>query len=155
MEAMQRFTQAAEQAGFSVVAEQFPEGTRTAKDAAAAVGCELAQIVKSLVFVHGENPYLVLASGKNRVDESLVAEVMGIKSLSIASPEQVRKATGFAIGGTPPFGHPTSIPTTLDKDLLGYETIWAAAGTPDTCFPISPQDLEKITSAVVADVAAA
>ena len=80
---------------------------------------------------------------------------MGIKSLSIASPEQVRKATGFAIGGTPPFGHPTAIPTTLDKDLLVYETIWAAAGTPDTCFPISPQDLEKITSAVVADVAAA
>ena len=152
MEAMQRFTQAAEQAGFSVVAEQFPEGTRTAKDAAAAVGCELAQIVKSLVFVHEENPYLVLASGKNRVDESLVAEVMGIKSLSIASPEQVRKATGFAIGGTPPFGHPTAIPTILDKDLLVYETIWAAAGTPDTCFP---QDLKKITSAVVADVAAA
>ena len=155
MEAMQRFTQAAEQAGFSVVAEQFPEGTRTAKDAAAAVGCELAQIVKSLVFIHGENPYLVLASGKNRVDESLVAEVMGIKSLSIASPEQVRKATGFSIGGTPPFGHPTAIPKILDKDLLVYESIWAAAGTPDTCFPISPQDLEKITSAVVADVAAA
>ena len=80
---------------------------------------------------------------------------MGIKSLSIASPEQVRKATGFAIGGTPPFGHPTAIPTILDKDLLVYETIWAAAGTPDTCFPIRPQDLEKITSAVVADVAAA
>ena len=155
MDAIQRFTQAAEQSGFSVVAEQFPEGTRTAKDAAAAVGCELGQIVKSLVFVHKENPYLVLASGKNRVDESLVAKVMGIESLSIATPEQVRKATGFAIGGTPPFGHPTPIPTTLDKDLLEYETVWAAAGTPDTCFPISPQNLEKITSAVVADVAAA
>ena len=89
MDAIQRFTQAAEQSGFSVVAEQFPEGTRTAKDAAAAVGCELAQIVKSLVFVHKENPYLVLASGKNRVDESLVAKVMGIESLSIATPEQV------------------------------------------------------------------
>ena len=155
MDAIQRFTQAAEQSGFSVVAEQFPEGTRTAKDAAAAVGCELGQIVKSLVFVHEENPYLVLASGKNRVDESLVAKVMGIESLSIATPEQVRKATGFAIGGTPPFGHPTPIPTTLDKDLLEYETVWAAAGTPDTCFPISPQNLEKITSAVVADLAAA
>tara|TARA_B100000029_G_scaffold375593_1_gene370035 strand:- start:97 stop:564 length:468 start_codon:yes stop_codon:yes gene_type:complete len=155
MDAIQRFTQAAEQSGFSVVAEQFPEGTRTAKDAAAAVGCELGQIVKSLIFVHEENPYLVLASGKNRVDESLVAKVMGIESLSIATPEQVRKATGFAIGGTPPFGHPTPIPTTLDKDLLEYETVWAAAGTPDTCFPISPQNLEKITSAVVADVAAA
>ena len=80
---------------------------------------------------------------------------MGVKSLSMASPEQVRDATGFAIGGTPPFGHPTPIRTTLDKDLLAYETLWAAAGTPDTCFPISPQDLEKITSAVVADVAAA
>ena len=155
MDAVQRFTQAADTAGFPVAAEQFPEGTRTAKDAAAAVGCELAQIVKSLVFVHGENPYLVLASGKNRVDESLVAEAVDVESLSIASPDQVRKVTGFAIGGTPPFGHLTLIPTILDKDLFTFETVWAAAGTPDTCFPISPQDLEKITSAIVADVAAA
>ena len=155
MDAMQRFIQAAELAGFLVEAEKFPDGTRTAKDAAAAVGCELAQIVKSLVFVHGESPYLVLASGKNRVDESLVAKVMGVESLSIATPDQVREATGFAIGGTPPFGHLTTIPTTLDSDLFSYETVWAAAGTPDSCFPISPKDLEKISAAVVADVAAA
>ena len=152
MDAVERFTNAAQLANISIEVGRFPEGTGTAKDAAAAVGCELAQIVKSLVFVSCGEPYLVLASGKNRVDESLVAEVLEIDSLSIASPEQVREATGFAIGGTPPFGHLRLIPTILDKDLLAYDTVWAAAGTPDSCFPINPGKLQEITAAVVTHV---
>ena len=155
MDAIERFTNAAQIVNVSVAVERFPEGTRTAKDAAAAVGCELAQIVKSLVFVGGGEPYLVLTSGKNRVDESLVAELLEVGSISIASPEQAREATGFAIGGTPPFGHFRPIPTTLDKDLLAYDVVWAAAGTPDTCFPINPRKLLEVTSAVVASVVTA
>ena len=118
----------------------YPEGTRTAVDAAAAVGCDVDQIVKSLVLMAGEQPVLVLCSGANRV--------------ALANADEVRAATGFAIGGAPPFGHPSPLPTLVDPHLLGFDEVWAAAGTPDSVFPLTPGDLVAATAAREADVAA-
>jgi prolyl-tRNA editing enzyme YbaK/EbsC (Cys-tRNA(Pro) deacylase) len=152
MDAVDRFKEAAQSLSVDISVQRFPEGTRTAQDAAAAVGCDIAQIVKSLVLFGSDEPFLVLASGKNRVNERLVAELINIEKLAMASPEQAREATGFSIGGTPPFGHAKRIQTIMDSDLLDYEIVWAAAGTPDTCFPIKPAKLKEVTSAMVASI---
>jgi prolyl-tRNA editing enzyme YbaK/EbsC (Cys-tRNA(Pro) deacylase) len=120
-------------AGFENV-RAFPQGTRTASDAAAAIGCEVGAICKSLVFRAGGRPLLIIASGANRVD---VARFAAEK----ADAAYVREQTGFAIGGVPPFGHVQAIETIVDEDLLGYATVWAAAGTPSSVFPIAPSDL--------------
>lgn len=133
----------------------FPAGTRTAADAAAAVGCTIDQIVKSLVFVADSGPVLFLVSGANRVNEQAAARALGTSVLRKANADEVRKATGFAIGGTPPYGHPQALPTILDRDLLVHETVWAAAGTPDTCFPTDPRQLQRLTDARVMSVSAA
>ncbi len=131
----------------------YPEGTRTAVDAAAAVGCDVDQIVKSLVLMAGEQPVLVLCSGANRVDLAKVgAEFDG--RARMANADEVRAATGFAIGGAPPFGHPSPLPTLVDPHLLGFDEVWAAAGTPDSVFPLTPGDLVAATAAREADVAA-
>jgi prolyl-tRNA editing enzyme YbaK/EbsC (Cys-tRNA(Pro) deacylase) len=131
----------------------FPEGTRTAVDAAAAIGCDVAQIVKSLVFRRtGGAALLVLASGVNRVDEAKVEALVG-EGVGKADAAFVRSATGFAIGGVPPAGHPESIETLVDEDLLGHEVVWAAAGTPRTVFPIAPDELLALTGGRVGDVA--
>ena len=116
---------------------EFPEGTRTAADAAAAIGCEVGQIVKSLVFVRRGTPVLVLCSGANTVDQ----EALGLEKADAAS---VREHTGFAIGGVPPYGWTGRTPapeTLVDEDLLGYDVVWAAAGTPRSVFPLTPADL--------------
>ena len=152
MGALDRFKKAAQDSQVDVSIQRFPEGTRTAQAAASAVGCDISQIVKSLVFFGNDEPFLVLASGKNRVNEALVAELMNIEKLAMASPDQAREATGFAIGGTPPFGHVKTIHTIMDSELLNYEIVWAAAGTPDTCFPIKPGKLKEVTSALVAPI---
>lgn len=152
MSAIERFVEAARQAGLEPEVHRFPAGTRTAADAAGAVGCSLGQIVKSLVFMAGGQPVLVLTSGSNRVDEAAVAAVLGVPSLAKASADQVRETTGFAIGGTPPLGHPRELRTLMDKDLLGYDEIWAAAGTPDACFPVSPSALVEAAGADVVAV---
>ncbi len=152
MSAIERFVEAARQAGLEPEVHRFPAGTRTAADAASAVGCSLGQIVKSLVFMAGGQPVLVLTSGSNRVDEVAVAAVLGVPSLAKASADQVRETTGFAIGGTPPLGHPRELRTLMDKDLLGYDEIWAAAGTPDACFPVSPSALAEAAGADVVAV---
>ncbi len=152
MSAIERFVEAARQAGLEPEVHRFPAGTRTAADAAGAVGCSLGQIVKSLVFMAGGQPVLVLTSGSNRVDEAAVAAVLGVPSLATASADQVRETTGFAIGGTPPLGHPRELRTLMDKDLLGYDEIWAAAGTPDACFPVSPSALAEAAGADVVAV---
>ncbi len=152
MSAIERFVEAARQAGLEPEVHRFPAGTRTAADAAGAVGCSLGQIVKSLVFMAGGQPVLVLTSGSNRVDEAAVAAVLGVPSLAKASADQVRETTGFAIGGTPPLGHPRELRTLMDKDLLGYDEIWAAAGTPDACFPVSPSALAEAAGADVVAV---
>jgi prolyl-tRNA editing enzyme YbaK/EbsC (Cys-tRNA(Pro) deacylase) len=129
----------------------FPEGTHTAVAAAAALGTQVDKIVKSLVFMAGDRAILVLASGPNRVDVAKVGELLG-QPIARASADQVRQATGYAIGGVPPFGHTQQLATFLDGDLLAFEEVWAAAGRPDTVFPIAPQDLVRITGAKVAEV---
>jgi prolyl-tRNA editing enzyme YbaK/EbsC (Cys-tRNA(Pro) deacylase) len=129
-------------------AREFPAGTRTAADAAAAVGCEVGAICKSLVFRVGDEPLLVIASGANRVHEERFGAVK-------ADAAFVREQTGFAIGGVPPYGHPRPLRTILDEDLLGYETVWAAAGTPTAVFPIAPDELVRRTGATVQRVSPA
>jgi prolyl-tRNA editing enzyme YbaK/EbsC (Cys-tRNA(Pro) deacylase) len=151
VKAIDRFLQAAAVLGHPVEVRRFPEGTRTAEDAARAVGCELGQIVKSLVFVADGRPVLALTSGANRVDAAKLAALAGAVEVRRATPEEARAATGFAVGGTPPFGHPSRIRTFLDPDLLTYEEVWAAAGTPDAVFRITPQELRRVTGAEVAD----
>jgi prolyl-tRNA editing enzyme YbaK/EbsC (Cys-tRNA(Pro) deacylase) len=131
---------------------EFPDSTATAAGAAAAIGTTVGRIVKSLVFLAGEAPVLVLASGPNRVDLRKLAALAG-SPISRANADQVRQATGFAIGGVPPFGFPRPLPTYLDRDLLQYDEVWAAAGTPNSVFPIRPDELLRITRADVADVA--
>ena len=129
---------------------RYPAGTRTAADAAAAVGCDVGQIVKSLVFATPTKLVLALTSGANQVDTDRLGELVG-EEISLAEPEAVRAATGFAIGGTPPFGHFNPLPTWIDEDLLVYDAVWAAAGTPDSCFPIAPDHLAGVTEAIPAD----
>lgn len=140
--------------GVEAQVTEFPQSTRTADEAAAAIGAEVGQIVKSLVFVAGDRPILALVSGTNRADPEKLAALAGAP-ISRADADAVRAATGFSIGGVPPVGHTTPLPTYLDRDLLRYETVWAAAGTPNAVFPITPAELERITGATVADLAAA
>jgi len=129
----------------------FPEGTHTAAAAAAALGTDVEKIVKSLVFMAGDRAILVLASGPNRVDVHKVGQLVG-HPITRANADQVRDATGYAIGGVPPFGHTQSLQTFLDRDLLDYEQVWVGAGRPDTVFPIAPDDLVRITDASVIEV---
>lgn len=131
----------------------FPEGTRTAVDAAAAVGCDVAQIVKSLVFRRETGAaVLVVASGRNRVDEAKVQALLG-EPVGKADASFVRETTGYAIGGVPPAAHATPIETLVDEDLLAFDEVWAAAGTPRTVFALTPEELVAITRGRVADVA--
>jgi prolyl-tRNA editing enzyme YbaK/EbsC (Cys-tRNA(Pro) deacylase) len=152
-----RFRRPDDEAPFSGFAvREFGSGTRTARDAAAAIGCDVAQICKSLVFrlVGDDRPLLVVASGANRVDEEAVGALAGGR-LEKADAAFVRERTGFAIGGVPPFGHPRPVETLVDEDLLGFDVVWAAAGTPTTVFPIAPAELVGMTAGRVARVARA
>ena len=132
---------------------EMPETTRSAADAAAALGCDIAQIVKSLVFrsIARDEPVLVLASGADRVDEARLAEMVG--PVEKATGKFVRDRTGFAIGGVPPVAHTERLETYLDEHLLGHSVVWAAAGTPRAVFPVDPQELVRVTSAKVVAVA--
>ena len=150
--AIDRFLDSARVLGHPVEVRRFPQGTKTAPDAARAIGCEVGQIVKSLVFLADGDPVLALTSGANRVDERRLATLAGASGTRRANPEEARTATGFAVGGTPPFGHPEPVRTFLDRDLLGFEEIWAAAGTPDAVFRTTPQELRRTTGAEVADL---
>jgi prolyl-tRNA editing enzyme YbaK/EbsC (Cys-tRNA(Pro) deacylase) len=132
-------------AGVDAEVREFPEGTRTAAEAAAAVGCDVAQICKSLVFRVGGAPLLVIASGANRVHE-------GRFGAEKADAAFVREQTGFAIGGVPPFGHARSIDTVIDEDLLRHDVVWAAAGTPRAVFAIAPEALVALSGGRVARV---
>lgn len=133
---------------FSV--QELPDSTRTAQDAAAAVGCEVGQIAKSLLFrfIQSHEPLLVITSGTNRVDVELLGDQLG-ESIEIADAGYVREVSGFAIGGVPPVGHHSAIRTILDQDLMKYGEIWAAAGTPRAVFRLSWDDLCKITKGEV------
>jgi prolyl-tRNA editing enzyme YbaK/EbsC (Cys-tRNA(Pro) deacylase) len=133
--------------------KQFEASTATAADAAAAIGTPVGSIVKSLVFMAADLPILVLASGANRVDTERLGMLLG-QPIRRADATQVREATGFAIGGVPPVGHPTLLPTYVDRDLLQYAKLWAAAGTPSAVFVIDPFTLVRITAGQVADFSA-
>ena len=139
--------------GFTVL--EFPASTRTAADAAAAIGCTVAQIAKSLVFraAASGRPVLVVASGVNRVDEAKVAAVVG-EPIARADAAFVREKTGFAIGGVPPVGHAEPPVVVLDADLEAFAEIWAAAGTPNAVFALTPAQLAQLTGAGFAEVAA-
>lgn len=130
---------------------EFAASTATASDAAAAIGTTVGRIVKSLVFMAGEQPILVLVSGPNRADVAKVGHILG-KPITRANADQVRALTGFAIGGVPPVGHPQRLTTLVDRDLLRYDEVWAAAGTPNAVFPIGPADLVRIADGLVEDV---
>ena len=138
--------------GVDVEVVELPESTRTAPEAAAAVGCEVGAIVKALVFA-AERPLLALVSGSNRADEGRLAAESG-GAVERASPEYVREHTGYAIGGVPPVGHPAPLRTLVDEDLLGHPVVWAAAGTPRSVFPIAPARLVEITRGRVVRLAA-
>lgn len=132
---------------------EFPESTRTSAEAAAAIGCGVGQIAKSLVFraKPSGRPVLVIASGANRVDEKKVGRLIG-ERISRAAPEFVREKTGFAIGGVPPVGHPEPPVTLIDRDLLVFEEVWAAAGTPNAVFRLAPGDLARMTGGAAQDI---
>ncbi len=150
--AVERFERAATAAGLSLHIHRFQGGTRTAADAAREVGCDIGQIVKSLVFVADGKAFLALTSGPNRADPDRLAALMGADAVRRANPEEVRAATGFAIGGTPPFGHPGRLRVMVDRDLLEFEVLWAAAGEPDAVFPIAPGALLAATGGEPADL---
>ena len=140
-------------AGVEVRIVEFAESTRTAHDAARAVGTSTGQIVKSLVFLADGRPVLVLASGANRVDTSKLARLAGAARVEKATADATREATGFSIGGVPPVGHRTPLPVYVDEALLAYDLVYAAAGTPHAVFPIEPATLVRVTSGTAADLA--
>jgi prolyl-tRNA editing enzyme YbaK/EbsC (Cys-tRNA(Pro) deacylase) len=133
---------------------EFEAGTRTATDAAAAIGCAVAEIAKSLVFrtTTSGRPVLVIALGDKRVDEEKVAAAVG-ERIGRANADFVREATGFAIGGVPPVGHARPLIVLIDETLLRFDNIWAAAGTPNAVFRLTPADLVALTGGLIADVA--
>ena len=137
--------------GLTVKVTEFSESTRTATEAAAAVGTTVGQIAKSLVFMVGDEAVLVIASGANRVDMEKMNRLLGKK---IIKPDAgtVRRVTGFSIGGVPPVGHSTRLKTIADEDLLNFPMVYVAAGTPNAVFAVSPRDLVRITEAEVVNI---
>lgn len=151
--APQRVQDAANRLGLAVRVVEMTQSTRTAEEAAAACGCNVAQIIKSLVFrgkTSGQ-PVLLLVSGANRVDQKGVASVIG-EPLDRPDAAFVREVTGFAIGGIPPFGHAQALPTWIDEDLLKFPTVWAAAGSPEAVFEVEPRRLAEVVGARVIGV---
>lgn len=142
--------------GLSLQVVELPDSTRTASEAAQAIGCTVGQIVKSLVFKgkRSARPVLVIASGSNRVDERKIEALIG-EPLGKADADFVRQQTGFVIGGVPPVGHNQPLLTYVDADLLEYAEIWAAAGTPHAVFRLTPQELCELTGGEVVDLKAA
>lgn len=140
--------------GFSHRVVELPASTRTAKEAAQAVGCQVEQIVKSLVFKgqQSQKPLLVLASGPNRVNEGRLSELVG-EPIEKADADFVRQHTGYSIGGVPPLGHRQQIATFIDETLLRYDLLWAAAGTPHAVFQLPSADLQAMTNGQVAAIA--
>jgi len=151
-DAAARVVEAARALGLDIEVRQFPEGTRTAEDAARAVGVHVGQIVKSLVFLADGAPVLCLVSGANRLDTARLAAAAGAQAVTRADADAVRAATGYAVGGVPPFGHASPMRVFCDRDLLQYDAVWAAAGTPMSVFAIAPQRLAEACEATVADL---
>ena len=148
-----RVVEAARAAGFEIEVTRFPEGTRTAADAARAGGAHVGQIVKSLVFMADGVALVALVSGANRVDPVRLAAAVGAEGVRRADGDEARVATGVAIGGVPPFGHAHAVRVVVDRDLLAHDRVWAAAGLPDAVFPIAPDALVRISGGSVAELA--
>src|SRR5256885_1875400 len=149
--ASQRVQAALSAAGIAARIEEFPSSTRTAQEAADAVGTSVGQIVKSLVFLAGGVPVLALVSGANRLDPARLGALTGLE-IGKADADAVRRATGYSIGGVPPIGFPATIPTFVDRDLLQYDVVGAGAGTPRHVFPIAPGGLVGGTGGRVSDL---
>ena len=138
--------------GVDVVPRTFPDGTKTAQDAANAIGCDVGQIVKSLIFAVDGELVLAYVSGANQLDEAKLAAAAGGQRCSRVDADAVRTATGFPIGGVPPFGHATELRVFVDPDLLEYDEVWAAAGTWHDVFPLSPDQLVAASGGAVVEV---
>jgi Cys-tRNA(Pro) deacylase len=145
--------EAARSAGLAIDPQEFPEGTRTAEDAARAIGVEVGQIVKSLVFAVDGAPVVALVSGSNQLDEAKLAAAAGGGRAERVDADRVRQETGFPVGGVPPLGHRQPMPVFVDETLLGFAVVWAAAGTPHVNFAVAPAALVAATGAVVCDLA--
>jgi len=147
-----RVVDAATELGLSISPRRFPEGTKTAAAAATAIGVEVGQIVKSLIFAVDGEVVLAYVSGANQLDERRLAAAAGGVECTRVDADRVREVTGFPIGGVPPFGHATPLRVFIDPDLLGYDEVWAAAGTWDDVFAIAPTDLVRASGGVVTDL---
>lgn len=139
--------EAGRELGLEIDIHLFPDGTKTSQDAADAVGCELSAIAKSLVFMVDDSPVVAFLSGDTRLDTAALAAAMGGQEARRATLEEARMHTGFAAGGTPPFGHSTPIPILADRALQRHGDVWSAGGTPTTVFPIALEDLVRVTGA--------
>ena len=151
-----RVIAAARDAGLEITTRRFPEGTKTAADAAAAIGVSVGQIVKSLVFAVDDEIVMALVSGSNQLDEKKLALAAGGAKCSRVDADAVREATGYPIGGVPPFGHSTQLRVFVDPDLLQYDgvndLVWAAAGTWNDNFGAAPADIVRVSGGVVTDL---
>jgi prolyl-tRNA editing enzyme YbaK/EbsC (Cys-tRNA(Pro) deacylase) len=150
----ERVQTALHEVGVDAKVLRLSDSTRTAMEAAQAVGCDVGAIAKSLLFMADGEPLLVICGGDRRVDTTRVTELVGAKSLKMAQAEEVRRITGFAIGGVPPLGHALPIKKLMDKRLLRWPVIYAAAGAHDALFPIEPEVLARVSEATLADVVA-
>jgi prolyl-tRNA editing enzyme YbaK/EbsC (Cys-tRNA(Pro) deacylase) len=149
------FTERArDELGVDVDAHEFPEGTKTAEDAAEAIGCDVAQIASSIAMV-ADQLVVVVTSGANRVSEERLAELRDVdpEDVRMAEADEIKETLGWSIGGVPPFLHDTAVPVYLDETLTEFETVWAAAGTPQAVFPVSPDRIRELADATVANVA--
>jgi Cys-tRNA(Pro) deacylase len=147
-----RVVEAAAELGLTISPRQFPDGTKTAADAAAAIGVEVGQIVKSLIFAVDGEVVLAYVSGANQLDERKLAAAAGGTKARRVDADVVRDATGYPIGGVPPFGHARALRAFVDPELLRWDEVWAAAGTWHDVFPLSPEDLVRVSGAEVADL---
>ena len=147
-----RVMEAARERGLEITTKRFPEGTKTAADAAAAIGVSVGQIVKSLVFGVDTEIVMALVSGSNQLDEKKLALAAGGAKCSRVDADAVRAATGYPIGGVPPFGHSTQLRVFVDPDLLQYDEVWAAAGTWNDNFGAAPADIVRVAGGVVTDL---
>ena len=140
---------------FEVDVKEFPEGTKTAADAAEAIGCDVAQIASSIAMRADDRLVVVVTSGANRVSEAKLADLLGLDEgvVEMADAGEIKSVLGWSIGGVPPFCHNAEVPVYLDETLTEFETVWAAAGTPEAVFPIDPEELRELSGAEVSDVA--
>lgn len=142
-----------EEHSLDIDVHEFPAGTKTAADAADAIGCDISQIASSLVFMTPK-PVIVVTSGANRVSEAKLAALYDVdeSTVEMADAETVRETVGWSIGGVPPFCHDSPVPVYMDETLTDFETVWAAAGTPQTVFPVTPERLRDLADAEFANV---